>query len=266
MTAAANRVRLKTIAIPIEHGGWGFLFEPIVLGMLVAPTLAGLCLSIAAIAGFLSRHPLKIVIKNWGQRAGSIRWQVALWVAGAYGAIAVAAFAGAVVLAGFRPVVPLILLSPLIIAFLLYDTQNRARKVLPELAGPLGLAAVAPSVALADGWSWPDAWALWIILMARTIPSIFYVRARLRMERGANISPAPLAVLHLLFLAILIALVRTDHTPYLAVVALLVLAGRSAFGLSRYRRFTRARQIGFLEIGFGLVYVLVCVVGYWLGM
>lgn len=37
-TSAARTVKLRTVALPAEHGGWGFLFEPIVLGLLLAPT------------------------------------------------------------------------------------------------------------------------------------------------------------------------------------------------------------------------------------
>ncbi|HRO23471.1 MAG TPA: YwiC-like family protein, partial [Promineifilum sp.] len=52
-TAVADKtktrsVSFKSVALPAEHGSWSLVSEPIVLGMLVAPTWAGLALVIAA--------------------------------------------------------------------------------------------------------------------------------------------------------------------------------------------------------------------------
>ena len=35
-------VRLRTVALPVEHGGWGISLEPVVLGLLVAPSASGI--------------------------------------------------------------------------------------------------------------------------------------------------------------------------------------------------------------------------------
>lgn len=35
------RVRLKSIALPVEHGGWLFVLEPVLLGLLVVPSAGG---------------------------------------------------------------------------------------------------------------------------------------------------------------------------------------------------------------------------------
>src|SRR5215471_8997516 len=59
-----NGVRLKTIALPVEHGGWGFLLEPIALGLILAPSIAGLYLALSALMLFLARQPLTIVMVN----------------------------------------------------------------------------------------------------------------------------------------------------------------------------------------------------------
>ena len=50
----------RAVALPVEHGGWGFLVEPLVLGLVLAPSAAGACLALAAAAGFLARHPLRL--------------------------------------------------------------------------------------------------------------------------------------------------------------------------------------------------------------
>lgn len=264
MTDHREQIRLRTIALPVEHGGWGFLFEPIVLAMLVAPSVAGACYAAATISGFLARHPYKLFLR--GRRRGSARSRAAGMVTISYAAIAAAAGTAAIALGGWHPVVPLVVLSPLAAVYLLLDTRNRARTLLPELAGPLALAGVAPTIALAAGWEWPNALALWVLLMARTIPSIFYVRARLRLERGRSIRRVGVFAYHLAFLGAVAFLVWRGLAPLLAVAAALLLTGRAALGLSARRRLTKVRQIGVMEIVVGLVYVCVVVIGYRLRM
>ncbi|MCB0162365.1 MAG: YwiC-like family protein, partial [Caldilineaceae bacterium] len=61
-TKQKARPRWRSIALPTEHGGWGFLLEPLLLGRLVAPSAAGLLLLVATVAAFLLRQPLKIVL------------------------------------------------------------------------------------------------------------------------------------------------------------------------------------------------------------
>jgi hypothetical protein len=260
-----RRVRLRTIAFPVEHGGWGFLLEPIVLGLVAAPSAGGLCLARGVVAAFLARHPLKLFLKHRQEASRSKRTALAARVAAAYLLIALGAAAAVVRLTGPMPFVPFLLLSPFIIGFLVYDTRNRGRDVLAELSGPLGLAATGPALALAGGWNWQQAAAMWVILMARTVPSIFYVRSRLRLERRTQAGVAGVIVWHIVFLACVVAFLRVALAPVLAVVALLVLFGRAMIGLSPLRRPARARRIGFSEIGYGLFYAAAVAIGYRVG-
>jgi len=262
MPAAPVRIRIKSIALPTEHGGWGFLFEPLVLGLFVSPTPSGFCYALAAVAAFLARHPLKLAYRHVGEVTRSPRYRIAAQFAAAYVIVAAAAFIGAVLMAGWRPVVPIIVLSPLILVFLLFDTQNRGRSLLPELAGPLGLAASAPAIALAAGWSWTGASALWVVLMARTLPSIFYVRARLRLERGKSFDAGSVVIYHVAFAVVVGALAWRGLTTWATVLAFAILVLRAIIGLSRYRRLRRAQQVGISEIAYGLIYVLIVAIGY----
>jgi len=234
------------------------------LALLVVPTPGGIYLSVTAIFAFLLRHPLKLFLKHREQWTRSTRGRVALRVVLLYGGAAFLGLVSTIRVSGIGPVLPVLVASPFIVVYLFYDSKNQTRALLSELAGPLGLAAVAPAIALVGDWSWPRASVLWIILVARTIPSISYVRARLRLERGRPFARTPVLLLHLAFIIALSTLAWFDRIPFLAVVALLILIGRAILGLSRYRRFKRARQIGFMEIGYGLIYVLVTAVGYWL--
>ncbi len=51
--APSASVRLRLVALPVEHGGWGMLGAPILLGLWLAPSPAGFWLSLAALGIFL---------------------------------------------------------------------------------------------------------------------------------------------------------------------------------------------------------------------
>ena len=63
-SSSTRRVSWRSVAVPREHGGWGFLLDPILLGLLVAPSAAGIFLVLLDLASFLARTPLKIVWKD----------------------------------------------------------------------------------------------------------------------------------------------------------------------------------------------------------
>src|SRR6476469_8874029 len=56
---------IRPLAIPVEHGAWGFLLEPIALGLLVAPSAPGVLIGLGGIAVYLARHPLKLAMRDW---------------------------------------------------------------------------------------------------------------------------------------------------------------------------------------------------------
>lgn len=51
-----------TVFLPKEHGSWSLALEPLALGLLVAPSLAGGALAGAVLAGFFARRPLKAAL------------------------------------------------------------------------------------------------------------------------------------------------------------------------------------------------------------
>lgn len=262
MTTRPAPIRIKPIALPTEHGGWGLLLEPIVLALLVAPTLAGVCCAVAATAAFLARHPLKLAARHRHEILRSRRYR---WVAGfatTYLAASVAGSIVAVTLAGWKALVPFALLGPFVLVFIYQDARNLARSLPAELAGPPGLAATAPSIALAAGWDWEPAFALWVLLMARALPSIIYVRAKLRLERGRPTSQVIVFWWHVVFAVVVLLLVSGGMSPTSSLLAFALLWGRSLLGLSRFRRLSQARHVGYAEIAFGALYVLIVACGY----
>lgn len=260
-------VRVRAIALPVEHGGWGFTLEPITLGLLVAPSLAGLFLSIATIATFLARHPLKLVMADRRRGRRYARTPIAGCFVLLYTMIAAFGLLAAIMTtASYEFLLPLLLAAPLALIQLLYDRVNRSRALLPELAGSTAMAAVASSIALSAGWPRPLSLALWSILTARIIPTIIYVRARLKILHGGQASTSIVLIMHVLALAVAFALSWAKLAPALAVVALLILLIRALSGLSRRDRTVSAKQIGIRELGYGAMTIITVVLGHYFGL
>ncbi len=264
-SSPAASVRLKTIAVPPEHGAWGFLLEPIVLGLGVAPSAAGLCLAIGVVGAFLARHPLKIVLVDRQRGKRYARTVLAERVALVYSGTAAAGLILALILAGPVILLPLVVGAPLVGIMFAGYARNRGRDLLPELAGACALAGTAAAIVLADGNSVGAALALWALLIARDVPSILYVRARLRLERGAAYASGAVWIAQIVAMVGVLAMVAAALLPMLALVAVIVLALRAVYGLSPYRARVRTQLVGFQEIGFGLLTVVLVIVGHAFG-
>ena len=248
------------MALPAEHGSWGLTLEPIVLGLLVAPSWGGAGLALSAFSAFLLRRPLRVA--RTSRKHGQLeRLRLALRFAALYAAAGAAGLGGCIALVGWRPLLPLLLALPFGLVFTFFDAQNQSRSWQAELAGPVALSAVATGIALAGGEFPAAAFALWAVLVARAVPSILFVRARLRLDRDRPRPTALVVVAHVAALGAVAALVRFEllWAPAAGVFVLLLL--RATLGLSRFRRSISVKAIGYSELGWGLLTVLAVAVG-----
>lgn len=265
--ARSRGVRVRNIALPVEHGGWGFSLEPVVLGLIVAPSLAALFLAMATMGAFLARHPLKMVMGDHRRGRRLRRTPLAERFALLYISVAAISFLAALKTAGsYEFLLPLLVALPLAFVQLIYDRASRSRALLPELAGATAMASIASSMALANGWGRGVAFGLWAILAVRVVPTIFYVRARLKTLHHKKASRAIVIVMHILALFIALALAWLTLAPALAVIALLILLARAIFGFTRYDRATSAKQIGIRELGFGAMTVVAIALGHYFNL
>jgi hypothetical protein len=265
--AARVRVRLRTVALPVEHGGWSLALEPVALGLLVAPSTAGLFLAIATAGAFLARHPLKIVLGDRRRGRRFPRTAAAEAFLLLYGALAFAsALAAAATAASYAFILPLLLAAPLVAVQLAFDAAGRSRSLAPELTGSAGLAGVATSIALAGGWTSVPAYGLWAVLITRAVPAILYVRARLNRLHGEHASGATVIAGHVAALAVVVALACAKAVPLLAPAALAVLLLRAAHGFAESGPDVTAKRIGIREIVYGALTVALVAAGHWLGI
>jgi hypothetical protein len=258
LTRAPHGVRIKTIALPVEHGGWGLLLEPIALGLLLAPSIAGLYLALSAVALFLARHPLTVVLMN--RRRGSPRTAVAKRFAAVYGVTGAAALIAAIAFAQHPFLVPLLIAFPLAGVQLAHDWTGRRRVLLPEIAAAIAVSSMAPAIALAGGRTSHESFALWAVMVARGVPSIFYVRSCLARLHRRPASISPVLVLHVLALLVVSVLAGAKLIPLAGVAVMIVLLARAAIGFTKCENLT-PKQLGFSEIFFGALTVLALVLG-----
>lgn len=255
-------VTVRSVAIPTEHGGWMFLIEPILLGLGVAFSLPGLLLALAALGAFLLRHPLKIAVDDHRRGKRYERTAVAERFTVIYGFIALLALSLAIFTADSRFILPLLLALPLVAVQLYFDFGKRSRELAAELSGSVAMGAVASSIAIMSGWNVTDSLVLWILLAARFVPAILYVRQRLRLEYGKEYQVIPVAIAHITALAIAFLLVFMHLAPWTAVAAMLLLLTRAAYGLSHRHGPTRPQVVGIQETMFGLCTSALYIVGF----
>lgn len=259
-----DRARIKTVAIPNEHGSWAFLLEPVLLGLLVAPSLPGVFLAIAGVDMFLTRHPLRLVWSDWRRGVRAPRTGLAEQFVLLYGGVMLAGLLGVFLTASPLVLLPALIAVPPTLALMLrYDAAGQRRALLVELAGPVALGALAPGIALAGGWELLPALGLWAVIVARAIPSILYIRARLRLERGQAAASIPTIGAHLAALVAAALLAWGGVVPALAAAAMALLLWRAVHGLSARREVhIRAQKLGLLEMGYGLATILAVAAGY----
>jgi hypothetical protein len=168
------------VTMPTEHGGWSLTLEPVALGLLVVPSWAGLALGAAALLAFLARTPAKVALVDRRRQRRLERTTVAGRVAVAEGVVIGLLVGVAVVTAegSFWP--PLAIAAPLVGIELWYDIRSRSRHLVPELAGSVGIAAVAAAIVLAGGEPTALAFGLWAVAAARAIAAVAFVRLQLR--------------------------------------------------------------------------------------
>ena len=247
------RVRLRSIGLPTEHGGWGFTLEPILLGLLVAPTRAGWGLAVATAAVFLARRPVKLVSTDLVRKRRLPRTRVAMWFALGYGALALAGLVLAVVTATGPFWWPLVVAMPLAAVSLRADAQSRNRGLIPELTGGIAMGSAAAAIAMAADWDWAAAFGLWLVLASRSFAAIIFARAQVRRAKDqphdrSGVYAAQVAAVLVVGLAAALAIV-----PLLSALAIFILGLGAFYGLARPP--VPAKTVGWTQMVFGLIVV-----------
>ncbi len=262
-TASAGRVRIRSIALPTEHGGWGFTLEPILLGLLVAPSAAAWELSAAALGIFLARRPVKIVSTDIVRKRWLPRSRIALVFALLYGGLALAGTIGALFTAEGPFWIPVLVAIPFALVALRADAQSKNRTLIPELSGSIAMGATVSAIALGSGWDLGPAFGLWLVLAARDVAAIVLVRGQIRRLKERPTGASTIYAVQAACVGVVAVAAIVDIVPWLAVVAIALVGVVAAVSLNRPP--VEARVIGWTQMGVGLMVVLVTAAGVHLG-
>jgi YwiC-like protein len=252
----------RTVVLPREHGGWSLIAEPALLGLLVAPSWAGVALAFAGLLAFLARQPLRLFLVDrhrdrWMPRT-VVAAQVAAAELSAAALLAVAAWARA----GPGWLWAVAVAAPLVVLQLWFDAQSRSRRLAPELAGSVAAGAFAVAVALAGGANAALAAGLWLVLAGRSIAAIPFVRVQIARGRGGSSSANGGARVQAAgFAGVAVALAAVALDLRLALGAAVVIA---AVGLHWWwvrRPPSPAKVVGLQQLALGMALVATTAVG-----
>ncbi len=247
------------VAMPSEHGGWGLTLEPVLLGLVVGWSGAGLALGVAAFTAFLVRTPLKLVAVDIRRGRWLDRSRLALRIAIVELSVLGWAVALAVALAGWSWLAPVLVAGPLVALELSFDIRSRGRRLVPELCGAIGIASVAASIVLAAGRDNGLAAGVWLVLAARAVGAIPFVRVQImRLRRGQGpVWQSDLA--QVVSVVVAAAAVIADHRLLLGLVGIVSVAALQSTWVRRAP--APAKQVGLRQMAIGLALVAVTAAG-----
>ena len=176
----------RQIAFPNDHGSWVFLLSPLLIGFFSAKNWdpAGWYLLLAAIAAFLIRQPVVMMVKSYAGRRSRKDLPTSRFWFGFYGLVGLTGLVQLVFL-GHGYVLWLALPGLIVFGWHLWlvrKREERHRIGVDILAGgALSLAAPA-AYWISVGWPAPTGWWLWGLTWFQTAASIVYAFLRLKQR------------------------------------------------------------------------------------
>jgi hypothetical protein len=243
------------VALPTEHGGWGFTLEPILLGLLVAPSASGWEISAAALGIFLARRPVKIFSADLVRRRWLPRSAMALVFGVIFGGLALAGVIGALVTTQGPFLIPVALAAPFALVALRADAHSRNHALLAELAGAIAMAATVSAITVSSGWDLLPSLGLWLVLAARNVAAIVLVRGQVRRSKGKPADATRIYLVQVASVSTIALAAAFGVVPWLSVAAVGLVWVVAVLSLNRPP--VPAKTIGWTQMVLGLAVVLV---------
>ena len=181
----------RQIALPQDHGSWVFILSPLLIGIFAGKIFyyATFNLFVSAMAAFLLRQPMTIIVKAYsGRRPRTDLPAARLWVS-IYGLIAFTALLG-LILEGFGYVLYLAIPGIPVFVWHLWMVSKRAERRQPGIeivaTGVLSLAAPA-AYWVGIGRYDSIGWQLWLLTWFQSAASIIYAYLRLEQRERTHI-------------------------------------------------------------------------------
>ena len=254
-TSAPRPVAIRPLVMPVEHGGWSLLLEPIVLALIILPSAAGALVAFAAVCAFLIRQPLNLAVQDHRRERRFPRTIVCERLVLFLASAVVVTLLWPVLETGGGVLMPMLLASPLLGVLVAHDLRSPGRALVPEIAAATMVGAAGAAVIFAGHGPASVAYALWAVMACRAIPAIMHVRTSLGKS-----SFAASVLVHVAAVLVTAALYRGGVLPAAAVVAMLLLYGRALFAV-QLRRLS-AKRMGITELAMGMLTVAIVAIGF----
>lgn len=260
---ARPRIALRRILLPVEHGAWSLLIEPLIVGCAVAASAASPWIVLMVTGAFFARQPIKVFslsLNNPNAASRSLLFSILFITIAAVGLF------GTVLFSSTQVLLPLIVAGPLAVQQLYADVSGRSRSSSAEIFGAVAVGSSVAMLTFAGGYPWSVAISLWLVFACRFVPSILYVRNRLLLEKGKPHDRIWPAFAHLAGLVVVGCMAFIGVASWLTLIVFTLLLARSTAGLSSHRTKMKAMRIGVWEVLYGILIVLSMIVGHYLGI
>lgn len=242
----------RELILPKEHGSWSLALEPLIFGLIAAPSVAGGWFALAVVAAFFARRPLRISVHEVrAERRVAARQVLAMCVG-----VSALAMLVAVRLAGIAWLAWLI---PSALGggwFIAFDLRSAGREQAAEVAGAAAFAWLPAALAALAGTSASTGISLALVMCGRAVPTVLCVRAALRGRKTGAWDIAPAMASAVFAIAVTLFLSLAGLAPWITVAAMILFAFRAAWLLVAPKPAVRAKTIGMLEAALGAVFVI----------
>jgi len=270
-----NHARRRSFVLPREHGAWGILLVPLVTGATVGLLRGGalfpvLLFLLASISLFCLRTPVEAVVGTSAQRIGTPAERRLVMVA-VVSYAAVASIALAVLLwDGSNP--RLLLLGAIAAssfgAQALLRKLGRATRLASQMVGLVGLTSTsAGAYYVSTGRLGTTAWMIWAANWLFAANQVHMVQLRIhnakvvgfsqRLARGWKFLAGEILTVMLLVVFFYLRLL-----PKMSVIAFHPMLLRGAAWFFKKPRPLRIHRLGWMELGFGLIFGVMFICGY----
>lgn len=258
----------RVIALPSEHGAWVFLLSPLLIGIFSADqfTWASILLIVAALAAFLLRQPVSILVKAYsGRRPRSDLPAARHWM-GIYSVIGLGALIG-LILEGHIDLLLLALPGVPVFVWHLMLISRRAERRQPgvEIIGSGVLALSAPAAYwVGMGHFDPIGWWLFGLTWLQSAASIVYAYLRLEQRdlkqvptRAKQLSMSGRAILYTSFnLVAVLTLSILSILPQWLFIAYAVQWAETLWGTSHPAVGVKPTRIGLRQLAVSSLYTV----------
>ncbi len=255
-----NSIKINKIALPQEHGSWGFVLEPLILSISVYFSLNGLLIALAAFFIFLLHQPIKSLSKF--QNTNIAKAQLSLVFVTLYVLIVMFLLIIPLMMLPLSAFVPFGAAMLIMLGFLIYELKVKKKNFALELSAPASVDLLSLTILFANGASFTAAAAFFVLLLSRSVESAIYVHVSLERLKGKRVTDFALHLTNLAFALALILLVLLKTLPPLSLLAFAILILRS-YNIFNTGKLT-VKGIGIKEFVYGALFVAINILGFYL--